>query len=72
MDLLYTIIIISSKSLFNFINDNSKLSFIMSESIVANEKLKKKERDQQLIFYQGLLNVSTFLRQMEERYKLHV
>lgn len=44
----------------------------MSESIVANEKLKKKERDQQLIFYQGLLNVSTFLRQMEERYKLHV
>lgn len=44
----------------------------MSESIVANEKLKKKERDQQLIFYQELLNVSTFLRQMEERYKLHV
>lgn len=44
----------------------------MSESIVANEELKKKERDQQLIFYQGLLNVSTFLRQMEERYKLHV
>lgn len=45
----------------------------MSESIVANEKLKKKkERDQQLIFYQGLLNVSTFLRQMEERYKLDV
>lgn len=72
MDLLYTIIIISSKSLFNFINDNSKLSFIMSESIVANEELKKKERDQQLIFYQELLNVSTFLRQMEERYKLHV
>lgn len=71
-DLLYTIIIISSKSLFNFINDDNKLSFIMSESIVANEKLKKKERDQQLIFYQGLLNVSTFLRQMEERYKLDV
>lgn len=44
----------------------------MSESIVANEELKKKERDQQLIFYQELLNVSTFLRQMEERYKLHV
>lgn len=43
----------------------------MSESIVANEELKK-ERDQQLIFYQELLNVSTFLRQMEERYKLHV
>ena len=42
-DLLYTIIIISSKSLFNFINDDNKLSFIMSESIVANEKLKKKE-----------------------------
>ena len=31
----------------------------MSESIVANEELKK-ERDQQLIFYQELLNVSTF------------
>lgn len=44
MDLLYTIIIISSKSLFNFINDNSKLSFIMSESIVANEELKKKRK----------------------------
>lgn len=43
-DLLYTIIIISSKSLFNFINDNSKLSFVMSESIVANEKLKKKRK----------------------------
>ena len=39
----YTIIIISSKSLFNFINDNSKLSFIMSESIVANEELKKRK-----------------------------
>ena len=32
-DLLYTIIIISSKSLFNFINDNGKLSLLCPRAL---------------------------------------